>query len=122
VFTYVASAIYEIRVYGRLNSAAATTGCGLQFDVSTAITDINVQFFHQLASAGTLTGGHSIADDASVGLSSGVPAGPLDVPITLFALFRPGANTGTCQLRIRSEVAAVTELMAGAYMIVQQIA
>jgi len=122
VFTYVSGAIYEIRVYGRLNSAAATTGCGLQFDVSTAITDINVQFFHQLASAGTLTGGHSIADHASVGLSSGVPAGPLDVPITLFALFRPGANTGTCQLRIRSEVAAVTELMAGAYMIVQQIA
>jgi hypothetical protein len=121
VFTYAASATYRIWVMGRLNSAAATTGAGIQFDLSSAVTAIDVQFFHQLASAGTLTGGHSIADDTSVGVSSGVPAGPIDVPITAFGLLVTGANTGTCQLRLRSETTAVTELLAGTVMIVERI-
>lgn len=122
VFTYVNNAIYRIWVMGRVNSTAATTGIGIQFDVSTAITSIDVQFFHQLASTGTLTGGHSIADAASVGVSSGVPAGPIDVPFTAFGLFIPGNNTGTCQLQLRAEVAAVTELLAGTTMVVERIA
>lgn len=122
VFTYAANATYRIWVMGRINSTAATTGIGIQFDVSTAITAINVQFFHQLASTGTLTGGHSIADAASVGVSSGVPAGPIDVPFTAFGLLVPGNNTGTCQLQLRAEVAAVTELLAGTTMVVERIA
>lgn len=120
VFTYVNNAVYRIFVMGRINSTAAGTGIGLQFDVGT-ITAIDVTFFHQLASSGTLTGGHSIADDASVGVSSGVPAGPLDVPVTAWALLDCGDNTGTCQLRLRAEVAAVTELMAGTIMIVERL-
>lgn len=122
VFDYVANAVYKIWVMGRVNSTAATTGIGLQFDLSSAVTAIDVQFFHQLASAGTLTGGHSIADDTSVGVSSGVPAGPIDVPITAHGLLVTGANTGTCQLRLRSETTAVTELMAGAVMVVWRVA
>jgi hypothetical protein len=122
VFSYVASAVYRIWVMGRTNATAATTGCGIQFDLSSAVTAIDVQFFHQLASAGTLTGGHSIADDASVGVSSGVPAGPIDVPLTAFGLLVTGANTGTCQLRFRSETTAVTELLAGTVMVVERIA
>lgn len=122
VFDYVASAVYRIWVMGRLNSAAATTGAGIQFDLSSAVTAIDVQFFHQLASAGTLTSGHSIADDTSVGVSSGVPAGPLDVPITAFGLLVTGAKTGTCQLRLRSETNAVTELLAGVVMVVERVA
>jgi hypothetical protein len=121
VFTYEANSTYFIRVMGRLNSTAATTGAGLQFNLSSAVTAINVTFFHQLASTGTLTGGHSIASDASVGVSTGVPAGPVDVPITAFALLVTEANTGTCQLRLRAEVAAVTELMAGTVMIVEKV-
>lgn len=122
VFTYAANAIYQIWVMGRLNSAAATTGAGIQFDLSSVVNAIDVQFFHQIASTGALTGGHSIADDASVGVSSGVPAGPLDVPITAFGLLLTGANTGTCQLRLRSETTAVTELLAGTVMVVTRVA
>lgn len=122
VFDYVANAVYKIWIMGRVNSTAATTGIGLQFDLSSAVTAIDVQFFHQLASTGTLTGGHSIADDASVGVSSGVPAGPIDVPVTGHGLLVTGANTGTCQLRLRSETTAVTELMAGTVMLVWRVA
>ncbi len=121
VFSYVANAVYRIWVMGRLNSTAATTGAGIQFDLSSAVTAIDVQFFHQLAAAGTLSGGHSIADDTSAGVSSGVPAGVLDVPITAFGLLVTGANTGTCQLRLRSETTAVTELMAGTVMVVERV-
>jgi len=121
VFSYVENAVYRIWVMGRLNSTAATTGAGIQFDLSSEVTAINVQFFHQLASAGTLTGGHSIADDTSVGVSSGVPAGPLDVPITAFGLLVTGANVGTAQLRLRAEVNAVTELLAGVVMVVERL-
>ena len=122
VFTYAANATYQIWVMGRLNSTAATTGAGIQFDLSSTVTAINVQFYHQLASSGTLTGGHSIADDASVGVSSGVPAGPLDVPLTAFALLVTNGNTGTCQLRLRSETTAVTDVMAGTVMVVTRVA
>lgn len=122
-FSYVANATYRIWVMGRLNSTAATTGAAVHFDLSSAVTAIDVNFYHQLAggTTGTLTGGHSIADDTSAGTSSGVPTGPLDVPITADALLVTGANSGTCQLRLRSETTAVTELLAGTVMVVERV-
>lgn len=122
VFTYAANAVYRIWVMGRLNSTAATTGAALQFDLDSAVTAIDVQGFHTLAATGTTTGFSSIADDTSQSVSSGVPAGPLDVPIQANALLVTTSNTGTCQLRIRSETTAVTELMAGAVMVVERLA
>ena len=62
-----------------------------------------------------------MADDASIAVSSGVPAGPLDVPIFANGLLITGANTGTAQLRLRSETTAVTELLAGVVMVVEKI-
>lgn len=120
VFTYEANSIYEIRVHAIVQPAAATTGCGFQFDLSSAVTSIRVQFYHQLANSGTLTGGHSIADDASVGVSSGMP-GTSTYPVYVTGLLETGANTGTAQLRFRSETTAVTTLKAGTVMIVQKI-
>lgn len=121
VFTYAINSVYRIWAMGDVAPAAATTGCGFQFDVSSAVTQISLQFFHQLASTGTLTGGHSIADDASVGVSSGMPATG-NYPVTLFGLIRTGANTGTAQLRFRSETTAVTTCKAGFTLVVEKIA
>jgi len=121
VFTYAINSVYRIWVMGRLNSTAATTGAGLQFDLSSAVTSINVIGINTLAAAGTISGFASIADDASIAVSSGVPAGPLDVPIVANGLLITGANTGTAQLRLRSETTAVTELLAGVVMVVEKI-
>ena len=121
VFTYVQNAVYRIWVMGRINATAATTGIGIQFNVSTAITAIDVQTTHPLTTA-TPGLAYSIADDTSAGVSTGVPAGPLDVPFITNALFVPGNNTGTCQLRVRSETTAVTELLAGVTMVVERVA
>ena len=121
VFSYEASSKYRIWAMGRVAPTAATTGCGFQFDLSSAVTAINVQFFHQLASTGTLSGGHSIADDASVGVSSGMP-GTSTYPVTLFGLLITTTNTGTAQLRFRSETTAVTTCKAGFTLVVEKIA
>lgn len=121
VFSYVANSKYRIWAMGRVQPTAATTGCGFQFDLSSAVTAIDVQFFHQLASTGTLSGGHSIADDASVGVSSGMPA-TSTYPVTVHGLLVTGANAGTAQLRFRSETTAVTTCKAGFTLVVEKIA
>lgn len=121
VFDYVASAVYRIWVMGRINSTAATTGIGVQFDLSSAVTAIDTLTIHTLTTA-TVAGQSSIADNTSQGVTTGVPAGPLDVPFNTNALLVTGANTGTCQLRFRSETTAVTELLAGVVMVVERVA
>lgn len=120
-FSYAASSTYRIWFMGRVDPTAATTGCGFQFDLSSAVTAINVMFFHQLANTGTLSGGHSTADDASVGVSSGMP-GTVEYPVSGHGLLVTGANTGTAQLRFRSETTAVTTAKAGFTLVVEKIA
>ena len=121
VFSYVANGVYKIWVMGRVNSTAATTGVGIHFNLSSAVTSINIFNIHPLASS-TNSSSYSISDDASEGVSSGVPSGPLDVPFVLNGLLICGANTGTAQLRLRSETTAVTELLAGVVMVVERLA
>jgi hypothetical protein len=120
-FSYEANSKYRIWFMGRVSPAAATTGCGFQFDLSDATgVTVSVQFFHQLASTGTLSGGHSIADDASVGVSSGLP-GTGNYPVTGFGLLVSTTNSGTAQLRFRSETTAVITARAGFTMVIDKL-
>lgn len=121
VFSFLANSTYIIEVFGIMQSPANTTGYGLQFDTSVAVTTIAFTFVHQLANAGTMTGGSSIADDASVGLSSGVPTNAVNVPLYGSGILRSGANAGTAQLRLRSEVAAVATMKAGTVLRVMKV-
>lgn len=121
VFTYAANSVYRIWFMGQVSPAAATTGCGFQFNLSSAVTDISIAFFHQLASTGSLSGGHSIADDASVGVSSGLP-GTSTYPVIGHGILRTTGNTGTAQLRFRSETTAVITAKAGLTLVVEKIA
>jgi len=113
VFTFVANKTYVVEFFGNVQSAAATTGHGFQLDTSVAITQIGLTFVHQLANTGTLSGGSSTADDASVGVSSAVPTLGVNVPVMGGGILQSGANGGTAQLRHRSEVAAVSTVKAG---------
>lgn len=121
VFTYAANSIYRIDLIGAVTAAAATTGNGFAFDLSSAVTSIWFQHFHQLANAGTLSGGSSIADAAAVGVSSGIPTLNVVTPFAGFGLLRTGANTGTCQLQFRSETTAAAVLKAGTTIVVEKI-
>lgn len=122
VFTYVPNSVYRFTVQGAVSAAAATTGCGFQLNVSTAVTTVWMHFLHQLANTGTLSGGNSIADDASAGVSSGIPANAGIYPVTVWGLLRTGANGGTAQLRYRSETTAATTCKAGTTWVVEKIA
>lgn len=121
VFSYEANSKYRIWFMGRVQPVAATTGCGFQFDLSDATgVTVSVLFFHQLANTGTLSGGHSIADDASVGVSSGLPA-TSTYPVTGHGLLISTTNAGTAQLRLRSETTAVITAKAGFTLVVEKL-
>lgn len=120
-FPYAVNSKYRIWFMGRVQPAAATTGCGFQFDLSSAVTAIDVQFSHPLTNAGATSGGYSIADDASAGVSSGLP-GTSTYPVSGSGLLVTAGATGTAQLRLRSEVNAVITAKGGFVMVVEKIA
>lgn len=121
VFSFAANSTYTMELFGAVSAAAATTGNGFQVDVSAAVTTVWHEHFHQLAATGTLSGGNSIADDASAGVSSGIP-GTGTYPVSGFGVLITGANTGTAQLRFRSETTAVATCRAGTTWIVTKVA
>jgi hypothetical protein len=122
VFTFAANSTYVLEFFGATRAAADTTGSGFALVVSVAVTSMNLQFVHQLANAtGTLTGGSSIADAAVTGISSGRPGADTDTPVYGSGVLRSGAGTGTAQLQYRSEVNAVSRVLAGFVMRVHKI-
>jgi hypothetical protein len=120
-WSYVANAVYFFDWRGACLTGASTTGVGFQIDVSTAVTEIAMGFFHQLAVTGTLTGGSSKADDTSLGVSSGNPTNNATFPVMGKGILRTGANTGTAQLRFRAEVAATATCKAGTTLVVERV-
>ena len=121
VFNYAANSKYVIEVYAGVAPTAATTGCGFQFDMSTTFTTLWMSFYNQLATTGTLSGGSSTADDASIGVSSGMPSTSTN-PVIVSGFLITDANAGTAQLRFRSETTAVTTCKAGTTLIVRKVA
>lgn len=121
VFNFVANAVYVIDLFLMATSGAATTGYGFNFDVSAAVNFGGLFFEHALATAGTTTGGDAIADAASRGLSSGVPAITVVNMIAGKGILVTSANPGTCQLTFRPEVAATATCKANSVMRVQRV-
>jgi hypothetical protein len=120
-FPYAANSKYIFDMNMFTQAAAATTGHGFQLDVSSAVTQIGMSFFNQLATSGTLSGGSSVADDTSLGVSSGVPNTTINF-VNGKGILITGANSGTAQFRFRSETTAVTTCKANSTIIVTKIA
>lgn len=121
-FDFAANAVYLLMVAGTTSAAATTTGSGFQIDTSVAVSVTNLAFVAQLANTGTLTGGSSIADDASVGVSSGRPTANVATPHFGMGTLVTGASAGTATLRYRSEVAAVSTVQSGCVFAAVRIA
>jgi hypothetical protein len=119
-FNYAINSVYTIEILAFVTPTAATTGCGFQIDVSSAVTEIGLSFFHQLATSGTLSGGSSVADDTSYGVSSGM-GGATKHFVQGKGVLITGANTGTAQFRFRSETTAVTTINANSKFIITKI-
>lgn len=121
VFTYAANATYMIYGIGMVSPAASTTGSGFQIDLSSAVTMVNIIGYHSSTNTGAIQGFHSIADDASVSVTGGYP-GTSTYPVSLTGILITTSNTGTAQLRYRSEVSAVSTVKAGFTWVVTRVA
>lgn len=110
-FYAAANTLYEVEVFGAIQTVATATGAALALDIPSG--NVIGQGIHNLAAA-TLTGWEQIADGATTGAGSGMRATGTNVPISFKALASVGSTPGTVQLRLRSEIAssAVT-LQAG---------
>jgi hypothetical protein len=123
VFSFDPGGVYAVDLYLLVTTAATTTGLALAFDTSVAVTVNALTFEHQLATAGTLTGGDSIADDTPRGISSGVPVASALVPVLAKGLIVAGATAGTARLRFASEVSgSAVVFKANSAMTVTKIA
>jgi hypothetical protein len=120
VFSYEANSKYVFDMYMLTQAVAATTGHGFQLDVSSAVTQIGMSHFNQLATSGTLSGGSSVADKVSLGVSSGVAGTGINF-VNGKGMLITGANSGTAQFRFRSETNAVTTCKANSTIIVTKI-
>ena len=117
-WSYAANSVYFFRIIGNVSPAAATTGCGFQLNVSTTVTEICMSFWHPNSTAAGY--GWSIADDASVGVSLAFP-GTSTYPTMVTGMLRTDANSGTSQVRFRSETTAVVTCKAGTTLVVEKV-
>ena len=102
VFDFEASSYYWVDIVGVMSSAASSTGQGLSFNTSVAVSRVTIQFVHQLATTGTLTGGHGYGDDTTIATSSGISGNGALVPIMGMGTLISSVDAGTAQLRLNS--------------------
>jgi hypothetical protein len=108
-------------VHALVSSSINTTGHGFSLSASSAVTNVWSQHFHQSSTQGSLAGGSSLTNNLILAVSSTTSVGSLGIPVVFFGYLRTGANTGTCTLRFRSELASTTVIKAGSIMFVQKI-
>lgn len=121
-FTYVAGGIYRVDIYATVQSAAATTGHGFGVNCTTAPVLVSLAGGSQLANTGTGTNWSAIANNAIVGVTSGLPSANTNVMSLGGGILRMNASTGgTCQFIFRSETTAVTTCMANTVIMVTKV-
>lgn len=76
----------------------------------------------QLANTGTVTSWSAIANNAIVGVTSGIPVNATNVPVHGGGLLVAHATVaGTCIFRLRSETTAVATMVANSTFIVRKL-
>lgn len=122
VFTFQANKVYVIDLYMMCTSAAASTGYAFCFDLSAAVTWVGLQFIHQLATTGTLSGGDAVLDGFARSTSSGVPNNTDLNFVHGKAIIVTSGSGGTAQLQFRPEVAFSATCKENSVMRVQELA
>lgn len=121
-FTADAGGIYVIDIAAILQSPANTTGYGIGINCAQAPVTVSLGGSSQLANTGTVSSWSSIANNAIVGVTSGVPTNATNVPTTGNGILVAHAtNSGTCIFRLRSETTAVTTMMANSVFLVRKV-
>jgi hypothetical protein len=121
-FTADADGLYKVTIFAAINNAAATTGFGIGVNCAQATQTVWMTGTTQLANTGTVTTWSAIANNAIVGVTSGLPTANADVPTHGGGLIKAHATTsGTCIFRLRSETTAVARMQAGSTFVVKKV-
>jgi len=121
VFSFGANEEWVVDLYLMCTSAATTTGYRFAFDTSVAVTSVGLTFNHVLANTGTITAGDAVGDDTARGLSSGVNATGVIIPVMGHGVLQASTSAGTCRLRFGPEVAASATFKAGSAMVATKV-
>lgn len=118
-FTALADTVYEIEIFGAMQSAATTTGIGVAFKIPSGTVDGMTIVPNSTTS---IQAAMQRADDAIAAPTTAVATAAVNWPIFGKYLVAVGATGGAVQLRQRSEVAGSNAtLMAGLRMKYRQI-
>lgn len=121
-FTADAAGVYAIDMRAVMQSPAATTGYGIGINCTQTPVMVALGGASQLANTGTVTAWSAIANNAIVGVTSGVPSNATNVPGYGGGLLVAHATVaGTCIFRLRSETTAVTTMMANSVFLVRKV-
>lgn len=121
-FAYVAGGIYRVDIYGTVQAGAATTGHGFGVNCTTAPVLVSLSGGTILANTGTGTCWSAIANNAIVGVTSGLPSTNTNVMSLGGGILVMNASTGgTCQFIFRSETTAVTTCMANTVILITKV-
>lgn len=121
-FTAAANATYELEIIGFFTSAATTTGIWLGFNTPASPTAIMFLTLNGGSTAGNATVGDQVADD-TVGTPSTSARITGSQPVWGKGILINGANAGTVQARIRTEVnASAVTLKAGSILRAKRVA
>jgi hypothetical protein len=121
-FSATANKTYKVEIYGIQQSAVNTTGFGYGVNCAQAPQHVYLSGAAQLANAGTTSRWSAIANNAIVGVTSGVPTANTNVPAIGEGFIKAHATlTGNCTFRSRSEVAGNTTTKAGSVIVITQL-
>lgn len=121
-FTADAGGIYAIDIKGMVQSPANTTGYGIGINCAQTPVAVALGGASQLANTGTVSSWSAIANNAIVGVTSGVPTNATNVPVHGGGVLVAHATVaGTCIFRLRSETTAVTTMMANSLFLVRKV-
>lgn len=121
-FTATAGGIYSVTIFGAVNNAAATTGYGIGVNCAQTPQIVWLTGGSQLANTGTESQWSAIANNAIIGVTSGVPTNATDVPVFGGGIIKAHASTpGTCTFRFRSETTAAARIQAGSVFIIKKV-
>jgi hypothetical protein len=121
-FTADAAGVYKIEVWALMQSPAATTGYGIGINCAQTPVAVGLTGASQLANTGTSSQWSAIANNAIIGVTSGVPTAATNVPTHGGGVLVAHATVaGTCIFRLRSETTAVTTMKANSLFIVRKV-
>ena len=121
-FTADAAGKYTIEIWGVMQSPAATTGYGIGINCAQTPVLVSLTGSSQLANTGTVSAWSSMANNAIIGVTSGVPTNATNVPTAGGGVLVAHATVaGTCIFRLRSETTAVTTMKANSVIVVRKV-